>query len=1635
MLDITSVSDADYYLRSCSPKGGPEGAEVSAGPAEYELEAVAAGEPPGVWAHRGRDVLSLSGEIKADGPSGETFRSLVNKLVDPRTGVRLGPPPRRFKSAEERLAEFRRKNPDATPEQRKAAQVRAELPQRHAVHAYDLTFSSSKSWGLLHAALQREGRPEDAEQVWQAFMAGVDAALTQAAEEHGYTREGVGGPKVEGRATTTHRRNENFVMGVFRHHTSRNQDPQLHAHVMLLNRVLCEDGQWRALHAQPLFKSKHQLDATFARVSEAELTRRLGYRFVARPDGTAREIEGVSRDVQDMFSVRSRALSERAQEMVDQYTAVRGQAPPPLVQWQMQQRAARETRRAKPDSPPSRAEELLRWEQSIGAEFRHGFERVVADTDETRAAEGEAITVPPLDADMVIAQALADLEKRDSTWSRSRLYFAISQRMPDVLAIEPARIPEVLTEMTDAALAGREVLSVVAPSPAGAPPRSLRDPRTGRSVFDAPAVERFTTKRHLEREDSLVARLEQRGTRSLPADSARVLLEPFGLSVEQADVATAILASDRKVELLNAPAGVGKSRVMAALSAASEQAFGHGLVGFAVAQNAAEVLAAEGVERAFNVARFVGFHERLAAGEASAVDEALFAITPGATGVIDEASTLSTPDFTAFVKAWERAGGGKLILAGDTEQVDAVDAAGAFAMLCDQREPHTLVEVRRFASEWERDASVRLRAGDATALTAYEARGRLWGDNDTAKVLERAVTGFVTDHLSGRDSVIVVGSSEQARDVSSHVRERLVRAGAVERDGVPIRGHVTAGIGDVIATRQNDRDLTVVNRETWQVVGTTDAGDLEVRRLLGRDEDGGYRFGETRQLPAAYVAAHVELGYAGTTEAVQGRTTDTGHSVIGRWTGRSRLYPASTRGREANHLYVVLEGEETALGRLAEVVGDDDHAQAARTAIRAEQDRADHLGVLGPEWQTLITEDRAAAHVKTLRLVLSPVDAEAVLADEASDGVFRQLRAAESAGYLPGEVLVNAYRKGGTLAGARSPASALFARLDDELKTTYGPDRRPFTYLDRTPVADGSDERMVYARRVAAAMDARVQALGERVAAEAPEWAVARWGPVPVDALDRAGWAGRAGPVEAYREQFGWHAARNPIGPQPSRAEPERLWVWNRAADVLGMDPRERDLAGLSDGDLANRVQAWERQLAWAPRNVDDDLRGAHEALREARTQEVNTRVQGREDADAVADVWAMTELVEKLEFVAQVRARWHDHTTDAREEAEEARAEQRRRREVEQARGGLHPDDPGVEVEPDWDEEYDDAGYEELLPGDVDGENVFIPRHSGRAVDPREAAHEAVMARVAATWTPDQPAVFGSREWSLLDDEAPEKRAAVVAAAARLFNFGQPLDADRAEVDRRLNVRDVEEPAEWPDVETTARTQFWAEDHGLLVEAPRFGSPEWLELADDDPRREASETYAATVWLNGGDDLDSRRARADKADEDAREAAAAREVAEGPHVEALDQHAAELERDAEPGGFQRPQVEPEPEAEGVEGEVVDRSRYAWVREAAERHEEARRIVVEAEVPAPREPEVVEEPDVAPEPVPDPGAERAAKDAQLRDDLDRATAAADRMERDEAAARERDADEQRQRDDDRAREVERDEQDRERVDY
>jgi exodeoxyribonuclease V alpha subunit len=172
------------------------------------------------------------------------------------------------------------------------------------------------------------------------------------------------------------------------------------------------------------------------------------------------------------------------------------------------------------------------------------------------------------------------------------------------------------------------------------------------------------------------------------------------------------------------------------------------------------------------------------------------------------------------------------------------------------------------------------------------------------------------------------------------------------------------GVGDRIATRRNDRDLDVANRDTWTVTAVGRRGGLLVTASpAAGDSPGGDVTppgAAVRVLPADYVTDHVELAYASTVHGVQGDTVPAAHVVIGDQTGAASAYVGMTRGRTANTAHLVAADTADAREQWIAVFGRDRADLGPGHAAKLAAREAAHYSELRPADQLPATPPRPA---------------------------------------------------------------------------------------------------------------------------------------------------------------------------------------------------------------------------------------------------------------------------------------------------------------------------------------------------------------------------------------------------------------------------------------------------------------------------------------------------------------------------------------------------------------------------------------------------------------------------------------------------------------------------------------------------
>ena len=449
---------------------------------------------------------------------------------------------------------------------------------------------------------------------------------------------------------------------------------------------------------------------------------------------------------------------------------------------------------------------------------------------------------------------------------------------------------------------------------------------------DVPEHVRSLTSQHVVKvEADLVHRLARRAEK--PA--RRVRLQGRGLTridPTQAAVVGA-LAGDGQLVVVEGAAGAGKTTALRSAQAVLARQ-GHRLLVVTPTLKAAEVAAAETGAEGHSAAWLIHQHgwrwddEGHWARRPDATPDPAARLRPGDLLLVDEAGMLDQDTARALLTVADEAGA-RVALVGDRHQLPAVGRGGVLDHALAWAHPTavvTLEKVHRFTDPDYAALSLRMRTGDdpAAVFDALHRRGSIViHPSDGERTAALAEAGAAGD-------LVVADTREHVASLNAAIRDQRrsrPRHGDSADSMVTARGE-RIGLGDRVATRRNDPDLGVANRQTWTVAGIGEDGSLI---LHGRGRD--------REVPAEYATRFVELAYATTVHGAQGETVDRAHVAIGETTGAAAAYVAMTRGRHGNTAHLVAESVDDARRQWVEVFARDradlGPAHAKRQAIEA----------------------------------------------------------------------------------------------------------------------------------------------------------------------------------------------------------------------------------------------------------------------------------------------------------------------------------------------------------------------------------------------------------------------------------------------------------------------------------------------------------------------------------------------------------------------------------------------------------------------------------------------------------------------------------------------------------------------------
>jgi conjugative relaxase-like TrwC/TraI family protein len=1010
------------------------------------------------------------------------------------------------------------------------------------VAGFDLCFSPSKSISVAWALADEETKTL----IYECHRRAIDYVLAYAESGVFHSRSGTNGILEEDVT--------GVVAAAFTHFTSRADDPQLHDHVVIWNRAKSvSDAKWRTLDSKAIFKATTTLSELHQGVLSDLLTCALGVGWEARGrrhSAKARhEITGVPEALMAEFSQRAEQIAARTEDLRSEFAAAHGRSATSVEDMRLNQRATVLTR---PDKTHRSLGDLtgqwrVRAASHVAEDDQIGWVSSLKDRNDLPLLRSEDLGEPILaDAGEAVVVTVAE---RHSTNGRQNLLAEAHRMLHGVRFASPDERVTVAERITELAVAHSVMLTP--PSPHHTPERYRRP--DGSSRLHPQSHILYTTTMLLDAEARL---LEAGRTAGGPQVSVAVVAEvaeaslpgkDYALSLDQALAVEKIATSARPLEVLVGPAGTGKSTAMAGLRAAWEVAHGPGsVIGLAPSAAAAQTLGYElGIETE-NTAKWLTEWRRIpeltvrrnrlattlarqayprSAGaaklrarlKAADQDIATRRLRPGQLLIVDEASLAGTFALDELVGAATQ-GGAKVLLVGDFAQLSSVEAGGAFSLLVKDRTDLVpeLTDVRRFRAGWEAAASVELRLGNEMAIDAYAAHDRVAG-GDHSGLLETIYAAWKTDVDAGKSSLMIAGDTATVSELNRRARADRVAEGSVSEHGVRIADAQTAGAGDEVVTRQNNRLLAVgkswvKNGDRFVVSATNADGSMAVRPPSG---------GTEVVLPADYVAEHVELSYATTAYRSQGRTVDTAHAMVSPTTTREVLYVAATRGRESNRLFVdtafdpdPATGHDGAMARqtakevLVSVLANEGADVSAHQTLERAQRQLEDFSILAAEYETLARVAQQQRWEELLwRSGLDRGQLNQVRQSDAYGPLLAALRQAEAFG-LDVENNLAKIVVSRSLADADDPAAVIHGRLDrwGQAAASKHEARKDFIagLIPRAAgVTDPDMARALVDRD--RAMERRARELAEQAIEQAPVW-VRRLGMPPAGQAAREQW-------------------------------------------------------------------------------------------------------------------------------------------------------------------------------------------------------------------------------------------------------------------------------------------------------------------------------------------------------------------------------------------------------------------------------------------------------------------------------------------------------------------------------------------------
>jgi conjugative relaxase-like TrwC/TraI family protein len=616
----------------------------------------------------------------------------------------------------------------------------------------------------------------------------------------------------------------NLMVAIFRHDTSRAQDPQLHSHAVVVNATQKADGQWRSLDSRHFYSLQKAAGLHYRQHLAAKL-RELGYEL--RPSGAdSFELRGMSDALLARFSQRRDLIDK----VLAEHGYTRDNAPPAL-----KEKIAHRFRQHKQEV---NAEAIhTQW---IQVALANGFDaREYVQAAERSAVDPRFSEVQSAlkwdELEKLVRSTIVDLAEREAVFSKRSLLLKLQQRSCGF------GLPfELITRGVE--WANEQGLLVGA--------RAIKVRNT--QFYKWEEVEAFTTPQQIKCEQELLE-LVVSGREIFrpvfsPKEIDKLLMQEEAISREQGfsgwtmsqkTALRTLSISPDSVTALQGHAGVAKTSTVLRALVRSYENKGYRVIGMAPSASAVESLA-EGA----NLEAAVTVAAHLCAPRYAHSRQQIW--------LVDEASLISSADMLALLKRAKQEQA-RVVLVGDVRQLDAVGAGAPFRQLIDHGIRHAEM------SEIVRQQNISLLDSVHHAIDGEGAMALKLIEDGAGRIVElsgppalryqQLVDDYMAMSINERARSLLIEPSQEGRqNLTSILREALKQEGSLSVDAISVSRLVGQGLtreaakdiysyqlGDILRFQQAYDQASVAKFSHWHVESRdTKNGVLKLKNEQGQ---------------------------------------------------------------------------------------------------------------------------------------------------------------------------------------------------------------------------------------------------------------------------------------------------------------------------------------------------------------------------------------------------------------------------------------------------------------------------------------------------------------------------------------------------------------------------------------------------------------------------------------------------------------------------------------------------------------------------------------------------------------------------------------------------------------------------------